>query len=49
MQRSDELWDHVLDDITKMTGVSRESAEQRWELLKQIGLDRPAHPPSYWM
>jgi hypothetical protein len=48
MQRNDELWDHILDDITKMTGASRQTAEQRWEQLKQVGLDHPATPPSYW-
>jgi len=49
MQQSDELWEHILDDITKMTGVSRQSAEERWELIKGAGLDRPVHPPSYWI
>ena len=49
MQQSDELWEHTLDDITKMTGVSRQSAEQRWELLKGARLDRPVHPSTYWI
>ena len=35
------------DDL-KMTGVSRQSAEERWELIKGAGLDRPMHPPAYW-
>jgi hypothetical protein len=49
MQRSNELWDHILDDITEMTGVIRQTAERRWELIKQVGLDQPAHPPTYWI
>ena len=48
VQGTDELWDHVLDDITEMTGVSRETAEQHWRLLKEVGLHQPASPPSYW-
>ena len=48
MHRTDELWNHILDDITQMTGVNRPAAEQRWELLKEVGLDRPARPPTFW-
>jgi hypothetical protein len=48
MQSTDELWDHILNDITEMTGASRETAGQRWRSLKEVGLDRPAHPPAYW-
>ena len=48
MQRSNELWLHVLADITKMTGVSEQTAELRWQMMNLAGLDVPAHPPSYW-
>ncbi len=49
MRRTDELWDHILDDITQMTEVNRQTAERRWEFLKEVGLDVPAHPPAYWV
>jgi hypothetical protein len=49
MQRTDELWDHILNDITEMTGGDRQTAEQRWELVKEVPLDQPAHPPGYWI
>jgi hypothetical protein len=48
MQGTDELWRHILDDITAMTGVNRQTAEQRWEFLKGVGLHQPARPPTYW-
>jgi hypothetical protein len=49
MDQSNEVWEHILDDITTMTGVSRETAERHWDLIKEVGLDIPAHPPAYWI
>ena len=46
---SNDLWDRILADITKMTGVSRATAEQHWEMLKRVGLEVPASPPAYWL
>ncbi|HZV27187.1 MAG TPA: hypothetical protein VFG00_12955 [Acidothermaceae bacterium] len=48
MKDPDALWDHILNDIVEMTGVDRQIAQQRWELLKAVGLDRPARPPACW-
>ncbi|MCW2530274.1 MAG: hypothetical protein JWM76_5134 [Pseudonocardiales bacterium] len=45
LQRTPELWNEVLDDITSLTGTSRELAHERWLLLVQAGLTRPTNPP----
>ncbi len=37
--RIDEVFVQVID---------RQTAERRWEQLKEVGLNVPAHPPTYW-
>jgi uncharacterized protein YidB (DUF937 family) len=48
MDRSLALWEHVLNDITSMTGASRATAKRRWRDLQQSGLTRPTNAPSWW-
>jgi hypothetical protein len=48
MDRSLALWEHVLNDITSMTGASRATAKRRWRDLQQFGLTRPTNAPSWW-
>ena len=43
-----DLWDHILGDITAMTGVSRETVLRRWAALDEADLSRPERPPAYW-
>jgi hypothetical protein len=48
MDRDPALWEHLMGDITTMTGVSRSLAERRWRDLKRAGLTAPKEPPVYW-
>lgn len=48
MRDDPELWEHILEDITTMTDVSREEVLSRWAALDAAGLSRPERPPAYW-
>ncbi len=48
MNSDERLWAEVVDDITTATGVDEDSARAWFERLRDLGLERPRHPPAYW-
>lgn len=47
MRRNGALWQHILNDITTMTGVSRRTALRRWAQLRSRGLLVPKNAPPW--
>jgi hypothetical protein len=47
MNSDPALWEHVLNDITTMTEVSRETALRRWRELGSRGLMAPRNGPPW--
>lgn len=48
MKSDRALWEHILNDVTTMTEVSRATALRRWRELRQLGMLGPKNPPVYW-